>query len=452
MHTSYSFVSMFAATAFLIVVAPIESIAQQNGRIAYSSWEGSDYDIYVVDPATPDVSPVRLTTDGRFNSNPDWSPDGRKIVYDSWYEAGGPRIRVMDVDPSTDDSIVLTDPCSGNLDCYGDFQPAWSPDGTRIAFVSSRPNADGSPSWGYQLYVMDAMGEIGPLAQATRLTADPQEGEEGPQIQNSLVTWSPDGQRIAFVSTGRAGPNNSSCDLWMMDSYDRDGDGFGDNLERLTFDEGFNCDPFEDFTPKWSPNSSLIAFTSTRTGYFDIWLVNADDPNDLRNVTRTPDGYEDQPNWSPDGTQIIFRSPATGKYELYSLPAPPPEGAAATVRAAFFAARPRPKQLTFDGEAKQQPDWGAPSQKRGTRTLAVSKAEGGRVFSNPEGIACGKDCAGTFPTGATVVLTAKARPGYEFTGWTGPCLEGATPKICSVELTRSRSVRANFGGSGLLAP
>ena len=77
-------------------------------------------------------------------------------------------------------------------------------------------------------------------------------------------------------------------------------------------------------TPQWSPNSSLIAFTSVRTGYFDIWLVNADDPTDLRNVTQTPNGYEDQPGWSPDGTQVIFRSAVSGSYELYSLPVPPP--------------------------------------------------------------------------------------------------------------------------------
>lgn len=443
MHLSYSLASMFATAALLVIIAPVASVAQQNGRIAYSSWEGSDYDIYVVDPATPDELPVRLTTDGRFNSNPDWSPDGRKIVYDSFFEAGGPRIRVMDVDPSTNDSTGLSDPCGDDSNCYGDFQPAWSPDGTRIAFVSSRPNADGTPSWGYQLYVMDAMGEIAPLARATRLTTDPQEGEGGPRIQNSLVTWSPDGQRIAFVSTGRAGPDNSSCDLWVMDSFDRDGDGFGDNLRRLTFDEGDNCDPFEDFTPKWSPNSSLIAFTSTRSGFFDIWVVNADDPSDLRNVTRTSEVYEDQANWSPDGTLIIFRRPANGAYELFSLPVPPPEGTG-TIRTASLAARPRPKQLTFDGETKQQPDWGVPSRKRVTQTLTVSRVEGGRVLSRPEGIACGNDCAGTFAARATVELTAKARPGFRFSGWTGPCLPGTRPEICSVELTRSLSVSATF--------
>ena len=71
----------------------------------------------------------------------------------------------MDADPATDDATVISDPCDG-IDCYGDFQPAWSPQGTKIAFVSSR-------NWTYEIYVMDATGEVGPLADATRLTTDP---------------------------------------------------------------------------------------------------------------------------------------------------------------------------------------------------------------------------------------------------------------------------------------
>ena len=320
-----------ATTLAAILIAAIavgsgtNSIAQTapNGRIAFSSWdEDLNYDIYTVDPADPSSAPVRLTTDGAYNGNPDYSPDGSKIVYDGWSTFGGPRIQVMDTDPATNDSVVLTKPCSDDFGCYGDFQPAWSPDGTRIAFVSSRPNADGSENWSYEIYVMDATGEVGPLPRATRLTTDPLP-ESGSGINDSQISWSPDGKQMTFLSEGR-GLDADSCDLWVMDSRDLNGDGFGDNMQQLTFDDSFNCDPFEDVSPQWSPNSSLIAFTSTRSGYFDIWIVNADDPTDLRNVTGTPEGYEDQPSWSPDGTQVVFRSDATGAYEFYSLPVPPP--------------------------------------------------------------------------------------------------------------------------------
>jgi uncharacterized repeat protein (TIGR02543 family) len=407
-----------------------------NGLIAYSSWdENLNYDIYVVDPATPDAPPVRLTTDGRYNGNPDWSPDGTRLVFDGWSDVLGPRIQVMDIDPATDDWTVLSAPCADDLDCYGDFQPQWSPDGTRIAFVSSRPNADGSPNWSYEIYVMDATGEVGSLPPATRLTTDPLP-DSGQGINDSQVTWSPDGQRMAFVSEGR-GANADSCDLWMMDSHDVDGDGFGDNLTRLTFDESFFCDSFADMTPQWSPNSSLVAFASHRTGDYDIWLVNADDPTDLRNVTMTSGVDEDQPGWSPDGTQIIFRSAASGAYELYSLPVPPPASTLAV------AARATPTQLTSDGRTKADPDWGVrPGSGPGTAALKVSRTGRGTVRSRPAGILCGRDCAQTFVARTTVTLVARPATGYRFTGWGGACT--GTSTTCTLTLRRSRTVTASF--------
>jgi Tol biopolymer transport system component len=408
-----------------------------NGQIAYSSWdEDLNYDIYVVDPAAPEVPPVQLTTDGRYNGNPDWSPDGTKIAFDGWATFGGPRIQVMDTDPATDDPTVVSEPCPApEADCYGDFQPAWSPDGTKIAFVSSRPNADGTENWSYEIYVTDATGEVGSLTSATRLTTDAMDEETGKSIEDSQVTWSPDGRRIAFLSTGR-GLDEDSCDLWVMNSTDLDGDGFGDDLRQLTFDESFNCDAFEDVTPQWSPNSSLIALTSVRTGYFDIWLVNADDPSDLRNVTRTPDDAEDQPGWSPDGMQVIFRSAVSGSYELYSLPVPPPDAPVAGRVA------PTPTQLTSDGTTKQQADWGPVRRRSGTFALEARKTGRGTVHSVRSGIACGRDCHETFVRGATVQLRAVAASGYRFKRWGGAC--AGRLSACSVRMTMRLTAIARF--------
>ena len=431
---------VLASTVLVAAAAPAHSTAVSNGRIAYSSWDaGLNYDIYTVDPADPSAPPAQLTNDGRYDQDPDWSPDGTKIAFDGWGAFSGPRIQVMDADPATNDWHVLSDPCAPDAGCYGDFQPAWSPDGTRIAFVSTRPNPDGTDA-GYELYVMDASGEkvAGP---ATRLTTDVPD-EFGFSPDDSQPTWSPDGSRIAFLSTGR-GASTDSCDLWVMDSKDRDGDGFGDNLSRLTFDDGYNCDAFDDVGPQWSPNSSLIAFTSTRSGNFDIWVVNANDPTDLRQVTDTPGANEDQPSWSPDGAWIVFRSDVSGAEELYSLPVPAPASPAGGSTHRVRGSAPAPNQLTFDGAPKQQADWGpAPSSGPRTVLLKVSTRGRGRIRTAPSGIACGIHCAATFVAKTKVTLRAVPRAGYRFAGWRGAC--GGTGPACVLRLTSSKSVVARF--------
>ena len=142
----HSITSLVAVTALVVTPAGLGASGAApapgpNGLIAYSSWDDSgNYDIYTIDPALPDAAPVPLTTDGMYNGNPDWSPDGTTIVYDGFSDFGGPRIQVMDTDPATDDWVTLSDPSDG----YGDFQPSFSPNGTQIAFVSVRPNPDGS--------------------------------------------------------------------------------------------------------------------------------------------------------------------------------------------------------------------------------------------------------------------------------------------------------------------
>jgi TolB protein len=113
------------------------------------------------------------------------SPDGQRVAY---AELKGQshfqdfELHVADLDGS--DHRQLTD------DDTGDSSPAWSPDGTKIAFVSNR--AESAPCWthdcvGYtnELYVMDADG-----GDVTRLTETPHE-EQTP-------AWSPDGERIAY--------------------------------------------------------------------------------------------------------------------------------------------------------------------------------------------------------------------------------------------------------------
>ena len=297
-----SLVPVIAAIGLLVggaTALPATAQTGPGGLIAFAAWDEPndplDRDVFVLDPATPDAA-VNLTGDEPSDppdENPYWSPDGSQIAFDSFLATNQPTIHVMNADGSGITQISST-PC-----CDRDFQPDWSPDGERIAFVSTR-DGDGE----YEIFVMNDEGElVGPPA--TRLTNDPMP-PFGQGISDSQPTWSPDSSRLAFMSNGR-GADADSCDLFAMDAADGDGDGVGDNLTRMTFDDGFNCDHFDDMNPSWSPNSSLIAFDSPRSGDFEVWVVDAANPSDIRNVTDNP-GYDGQPTWSADGTEIIFVS------------------------------------------------------------------------------------------------------------------------------------------------
>jgi Tol biopolymer transport system component len=79
-----------------------------------------------------------------------------------------------------------------------------------------------------------------------------------------------------------------------------------------------------DYRPMWSPDGSRIAFTSTRTGYRSIWVMNADgsDPRELT-PQKADHGW---PGWSPDGRSVVYASNRTGNHEIYlqSLDGGPP--------------------------------------------------------------------------------------------------------------------------------
>ena len=157
-----------------------------------------------------------------------------------------------------------------------DTDPDWSPDGTKIAFVSDRN--DGV----YQIYVMDDDGK-----NQTRLT-------DGPR-KKRYPDWSPDGGKIAFTVMD-AVPH--------IDVMDAD----GKNRERL-----------EDHAtqPSWSPNGGQIAFLSGRDGSSQIYVIGADGQG-LEKVTHGVLGGRG-PSFSPDGRRIACYASHGGFYHLYVM-------------------------------------------------------------------------------------------------------------------------------------
>jgi serine/threonine-protein kinase len=164
-----------------------------------------------------------------------------------------------------------------------DNAPTFSPDGNRIAFMSQRAG-------GFELFVMNVDGSD--QKQLTHLT------EHG----GSAVApaWSPDGKRIAF--TTRIPP---------IAIYVINADGTG--ATRVSDDGGGASNP------AWSPDGRMIAFNSRRNGKPQIYVMDADGKN-VRRLTSN-DATDRMPAWSPDGRRIAFDSDRDGENKIYVMDA-----------------------------------------------------------------------------------------------------------------------------------
>jgi Tol biopolymer transport system component len=209
----------------------------------------------------------RLTRNHAIDSDPAWSPDGRKIAFD----------RSVALEATTGGKFVIyvmSGDGSGlrklTRSRANDAQPAWSPDGRRIAFTSDR---DGNS----EIYIMSADG-----SGQRNLTRNP--------AADAYPAWSPDGKRIAFA-TARDDRTGSCTDLSAcnLEIYAMNPDGA--EQRRLT------RDPAADSFPAWSPDGRKIAFASRRDRNFEIYVMNADGTGEKR-LTRNP--LDDTvPAWQP---------------------------------------------------------------------------------------------------------------------------------------------------------
>lgn len=217
------------------VYSPDIALSPDGSKIAFRS-SGSSPGIYVMN--SDGSNQIKLTSDGR---EPVWSPDGSKIAFSSIRVGdGNKKIYIMNADGSNQTRIT-----SGYYETYE--HPSWSPDGTKIVCTHYQ--------MGRQLYVVVSDGSN----QAYPITSTGDYWES---------TWSPDEDKIAFVSNGN---------IYLINSD-------GSNRINLTSNGGIS--------PAWSPDGAKIVYLGTND---TIWSMNADGTNKTQILSER---YIRDPSWS----------------------------------------------------------------------------------------------------------------------------------------------------------
>lgn len=228
---------------------PLESVAPPGPWIVFHSDPGGDSRLSLMRPDGSDLTLLSDTVAGYpFGA---WSPDGSRVAFLSGSFGEG-ALLVINANGSSEADVT-------DLEARA---PDWSPDGTKLVFEAVEGGI-------YSIGV-DGSG-------LTKL-----------MLSGSGPTWSPDGSRITYFSNAAG-----NFDVYVMRSD-------GADPERLT------SDPADDVSPGWSPDGKRIAFVSERHGNADLYVVDPDGSHERR-LTTSP-APDEAFSWAPGGERVAYVS------------------------------------------------------------------------------------------------------------------------------------------------
>ena len=260
---------------------PNISWSPDGSELAYAS-AGSLYTISSVGsiPSEIPLPPKRLIV-GYFE--PAWSPDGKRIACTGFVAEGVSTSQIWSLHRIEDDPLPVTE------ETYMDHSPIWAPDGKSIFFISDRGGTN--DVWWLPV---DSRGN--PTGQAKPLTVG---------VGIGTIALSKDGTKLAYTKVV------DRSNIWSIPIKP-------DHM--LTLAEALPLTSENHYIERLniSPDNQWLAFDSNRRGNMDIWIMRKDG-SELRQLT-THHAHDWTPRWSPDGKKILFHSLRSGNRDLFVIP------------------------------------------------------------------------------------------------------------------------------------
>lgn len=288
-------ISLLALVVFPVCRKKLNEPANgQSGLIALTLRDqNGKLQIFTID--ANGTNKKQLTFEGE-SGRPDWSPDGKKIVFMS-IRNGAAGVWVMNLGGANQQLLAEG------------VAPDWSPDGKQIAFTHEDNNR--VP----QIWTVNSDG-----THLTQLTHS--------NTYKIAPSWSPDGKEIVFVSPQNfTSSSHPQPELAMVKSD-------GTNERILTTQDRVNirvnapgdttiCETALDANaPSWSPVENKIAFWSgIENQYGQIWIIKSDGTGSKQLTEDCGHRNSDDPSWSPDGKKILFSTGRSGRNELWVMDA-----------------------------------------------------------------------------------------------------------------------------------
>jgi TolB protein len=247
--------------------------ARMAGRLTPNLSVGKE--IYLAD--YDGANPFRMTVNRSLNISPAWSPAGGLLAYTSYHSGGFPDIYVANLaQPGTGP----TRPAQGTTEIHNQMA-AWSPDGTKLAFMSNRSGPN-------DIWIVNRDG-----TELQNLT-----NSRSRSVSIWAPTWSPDGTKLAFGSDRQGGKH-----LYIINVN-------GTGLDRVLI-------PSNDFDrPTWS-SRNFIAFTMATGAGYDIAMY--DFSTRQTRVLTDGLGQNESPAVSPNGRHVAFMTTRWGRQEIATV-------------------------------------------------------------------------------------------------------------------------------------